>query len=39
MESVQVVDVLDMDCPSRAVMEHVSSKWGVLIQNERKARA
>jgi DNA-binding HxlR family transcriptional regulator len=32
MESVQVVDVFDMNCPSRAVMEHMASKWGVLVQ-------
>jgi DNA-binding HxlR family transcriptional regulator len=32
MESVQVVDVFDMNCPSRAVMEHLASKWGVLVQ-------
>ena len=32
MESVQVVDVFDMNCPSRAVMEHISSRWGVLVQ-------
>ncbi|MET0233324.1 MAG: helix-turn-helix domain-containing protein [Kibdelosporangium sp.] len=32
MESVQVVDVFDMNCPSRAVMEHLVSKWGVLVQ-------
>jgi DNA-binding HxlR family transcriptional regulator len=32
MESVQVVDVFDTNCPSRAVMEHLSSKWGVLVQ-------
>lgn len=31
MESV-TVDVFDMNCPSRAVMEHLSSRWGVLIQ-------
>ncbi|MBP2321101.1 DNA-binding HxlR family transcriptional regulator [Kibdelosporangium banguiense] len=32
MESVQVWDVFDVNCPSRAVMEHISSKWGVLVQ-------
>jgi DNA-binding HxlR family transcriptional regulator len=32
MESVQVVNVFDQNCPSRAVMEHLSSRWGVLIQ-------
>jgi DNA-binding HxlR family transcriptional regulator len=32
MESATVVDVFDMNCPSRAVMEHLSSRWGVLIQ-------
>ncbi|RSM60033.1 transcriptional regulator [Kibdelosporangium aridum] len=31
MESA-VVDVFDAKCPSRAVMEHLSSRWGVLIQ-------
>ncbi|NRN69777.1 Redox-sensing transcriptional regulator QorR [Kibdelosporangium sp. 4NS15] len=31
MESA-LVDVFDMNCPSRAVMEHLSSRWGVLIQ-------
>ncbi|MCE7008967.1 helix-turn-helix transcriptional regulator [Kibdelosporangium philippinense] len=31
MESA-LVDVFDMKCPSRAVMEHLSSRWGVLIQ-------
>nr|WP_042190585.1 helix-turn-helix domain-containing protein [Kibdelosporangium sp. MJ126-NF4]CEL19451.1 Redox-sensing transcriptional regulator QorR [Kibdelosporangium sp. MJ126-NF4]CTQ94751.1 Redox-sensing transcriptional regulator QorR [Kibdelosporangium sp. MJ126-NF4] len=31
MESV-AVDVFDLNCPSRAVMEHLSSRWGVLIQ-------
>lgn len=25
-----VVDVFDRDCPSRGVMEHVGSKWGIL---------
>jgi DNA-binding HxlR family transcriptional regulator len=32
MESVPVVDVTDVNCPSRAVMEHLASKWGVLVQ-------
>jgi DNA-binding HxlR family transcriptional regulator len=32
MESVQVVNVFDQNCPSRAVMEHLTSRWGVLIQ-------
>ena len=32
MESAQLVDVFDMNCPSRAVMEHLASKWGVLVQ-------
>ncbi|ONI78649.1 transcriptional regulator [Actinosynnema sp. ALI-1.44] len=31
MESA-TVDVFDVNCPSRAVMEHLSSRWGVLIQ-------
>ncbi|ALG06099.1 winged helix-turn-helix transcriptional regulator [Kibdelosporangium phytohabitans] len=31
MESA-TVDVFDINCPSRAVMEHLSSRWGVLIQ-------
>ncbi|MFC0114730.1 winged helix-turn-helix transcriptional regulator [Kibdelosporangium aridum] len=31
MESA-MVDVFDAKCPSRAVMEHLSSRWGVLIQ-------
>lgn len=32
MESARVVDVFDVNCPSRAVMEHMSSRWGVLTQ-------
>jgi DNA-binding HxlR family transcriptional regulator len=32
MESVQVVDVFNTNCPSRTVMEHLASKWGVLVQ-------
>jgi DNA-binding HxlR family transcriptional regulator len=34
MDSVQVrgVDVFNVNCPSRAVMEHLSSRWGVLVQ-------
>jgi DNA-binding HxlR family transcriptional regulator len=27
---VQNTDVFDMNCPSRAVMEHLTSRWGVL---------
>jgi DNA-binding HxlR family transcriptional regulator len=30
MESV--VNAFDTNCPSRAVMEHLASRWGVLIQ-------
>jgi DNA-binding HxlR family transcriptional regulator len=30
MESV--VTPFDVNCPSRAVMEHLASRWGVLIQ-------
>jgi DNA-binding HxlR family transcriptional regulator len=32
MESAQLVDVFDVKCPSRTVMEHLASKWGVLVQ-------
>src|SRR5690242_12601862 len=32
MESVHVVSPFDVNCPSRLVMEHLSSRWGVLVQ-------
>jgi DNA-binding HxlR family transcriptional regulator len=31
MESTQVT-LFDVNCPSRAVMEHLASRWGVLVQ-------
>jgi DNA-binding HxlR family transcriptional regulator len=30
-EQVRRGDLLDADCPSRAVLSHVTSRWGVLI--------
>ncbi len=32
MESTAQVTLFDVNCPSRAVMEHLASRWGVLVQ-------
>ncbi|GIF62844.1 hypothetical protein Ais01nite_08790 [Asanoa ishikariensis] len=34
VSEVQVPNVYRVDCPSRAVLEHVTSRWGVLVLAE-----
>ncbi len=31
LPAVQLPDVLSADCPSRAVLKHLTSQWGVLV--------